>query len=331
MAESCPLLSADLVALLHEAHVDSVEELLLDSAAVVAARSSAGLREAQVNEAVALVAQCCAGIDTNAFQVVTGMGPQHRATGQTDFDNFFAGGLPVGQILELVGPGGVGKTQLCMWLAVRIALRDPNSRVIFISSDNSLDAVRMKSFLPLDTALEDCLGRIQVQYCFDAEALLQYLYETRDAVLANEMGFGRRTEATPSLLIIDSVAPLISPLLTKNPFGHSIIFALRQVLLEIAAASKATVVLTNFTKGKDWGRGGGRSDEFNPVETVTASLGHSWSLVAQMRLWMSSTNEGETSVLTLIGTTQQRACMMHMTTQGLIFRPIESKSKSNKA
>jgi RecA/RadA recombinase len=52
-------------------------------------------------------------------------------------------GLPIGRIVELVGPAAVGKTQLCLWCAVQVAVKHPHRSVLFISSSNSLDGTNV--------------------------------------------------------------------------------------------------------------------------------------------------------------------------------------------
>ena len=96
------------------------------------------------------------------------------------------------------------------------------------------------------------MERIEIVNCFDYDQLLSFLYSLRESVL--EVGRGRKKnfETNISAVIIDSIAPLVQPCISKNPFGHSLMFIIRSLLIDIASTCNSAIVVTNFTLSQDW-------------------------------------------------------------------------------
>lgn len=323
LLSECPLLEERVVRALEAGRVETIGQLMGQTVEAVMKASGLGLEE--VEEAVREAATWYGGQSTDGFQLVTGeLGPQHLPTGRSDCDRFLGGGLPVGQLLELLGPSAVGKTQLSLWLAVQLVRRSQTARVLFISSDCSLDAERMRDFLAPTDPVDSILDRVHVHHCFDADQLMHLLYRVRADLSAQSLGTAAGDPLSLVAVFIDSVAPLIAPCLGKMPYGHSLIFSLRTVLLEIAHASAASIVVTNFTLSKDWSQGrsdaSGMSAASNSgSDTLSWAMGPSWGTVADVRVWMSATNEGDKFLLTMPGIVQ-RTCYMQTAHDGLTFR-----------
>jgi hypothetical protein len=308
--------------------VETIEDLLVESAYNISIRCE-GLAEEEVNKAVLAAHSFFGGTETDAFHVLaTELGVQHHPTGDTEFDGLFGGGLPTGKILEVVGGMGVGKSQLCMWLSASLVAQNENHRVVFISSDNSLDAVRLLSLLPSTLNRQEkefCLARIEVRHCFRWDQLMRSLYQLKDEVSSQALGVGQG-QLVPACVIVDSMASLIQPVLGKMPLGHSLIFSVRSVLLNIATVCNAGVVVTNFTLTGDWQNEKGNA--------LNLAMGASWGTVSHSKLWVTKPegrkftedeeeeeDEDDEAILTLPGIVQ-RACMMKIGDKRLKFLPI---------
>ncbi len=315
-----PLFSAPVLAALKEAGVTTAEELMVSEAGDIAARSGS-LSTQEIMAARSEAASFFGGMRTTGLALaLTELGPQYRATGQADFDQLFGGGLPCCRAVELVGGMGVGKTQLCMWLAAQMVAQDAAATVFFVSSSNAVSAQRLLDLLdgvPRHLRAER-LSRIHLHHCFDAEQLLQTMYTLHDSL--GEAAVGRASIDTHiGAIIVDSVAPLLQPTLGKAPFGHSLIFAFRHVLFECAAASRSAIVLTNFLKGPN--------DRNGPADDALEwTMGPSWGQVPSVRVWLSPAEEGagDAAVVTVScagGGLFQKSCTMHIGRSGLRFVP----------
>ena len=319
-----PLFPVPLLQSLRLVGVTTAEELMVCEAAEIVARSGGDLSLQEVLGARAEAAVFFGGFQSSALAVaLTEQGPRWLETGQPDFDQLLGGGLPCCKPVELVGPMGIGKTQLCMWLAARLVAQDPLATVVFVSSSNSVSAQRLLDLLdcvPSELRAER-LSRIRLHQCHDAEQLMQTMYELHDTLA--EAGIGREVSPAPvAAIIVDSVASLLQPTLGKAPFGHSLIFSFRAVLLDCAAVWQSVIVLTNFVAGpSDRGdRGGGSEDALN------WAMGPSWGQVPSVRVWLSPAEDSlaDAAVVTVSCAAAgffQRACTMHIGRTGLRFVP----------
>ena len=62
-------------------------------------------------------------------------------------DNLLPGGFKTGSVYEVYGLPGVGKSQLCMTLAVSCALEFKGKSVLYIDTKNDLSAERILEIL----------------------------------------------------------------------------------------------------------------------------------------------------------------------------------------
>lgn len=137
------------------------------SAAALAALDSAGLRTcadvlflsenelvqrldlylSEVREVVAAAAAAVLPPPQTALQLLhaSAGSPSALRTGHVKLDEHLRGGLPTGSVSELVGPAGVGKTQLCLTVAARAILdgAERGARVVYVDAEHSFSPVRL--------------------------------------------------------------------------------------------------------------------------------------------------------------------------------------------
>lgn len=115
----------------------------------------------------------------------------------------------------------VSNTQLCLSAAAAVALS--GKAVVIVDTTGGFSAIRLTQLLGQLTSGRDVSQEVQrrtiesVRCCrvFDVHAALQMLEQLRSDGQASEEG-----APSPSLLIVDSVSALLSPLLTtKHPQG----------------------------------------------------------------------------------------------------------------
>ncbi|XP_075308805.1 DNA repair protein XRCC2 [Odontesthes bonariensis] len=122
------------------------------------------------------------------------------------------GGPDHGEVVELYGPEGTGKTELLYHLLCRCVLPEAAGGlevdVVFLDTDYSLDMFRLVSILDgrlnagssaasEDSALRSCLSRLLVVHCSSSSQLLLTLHFL-DTTLSSRPGL--------ALLVIDSVS-----------------------------------------------------------------------------------------------------------------------------
>jgi RecA/RadA recombinase len=82
---------------------------------------------------------------------------QHFLTSKTfycRFDALLNGGLMTGELLEIFGTSGTGKTQLCMTLAANVALY-LKKQVFYIDCKNDFSGTRLHSILQAQSVRDE--------------------------------------------------------------------------------------------------------------------------------------------------------------------------------
>ena len=223
-------------------------------------------------------------------------------------DSLLSGGLATGELLELVGTSGSGKTQLCHFLSASVASSyyfpfhscssshtHDRCLVLYIDTSNSAFASRFCDFSvhfiqkndpslhdssfeqgfasDLPPSMKELLLRIRVRHSFFAEDLLATLKQVEDEL-------DRKEEALLSLrlVVIDSLG---IPMTTSFPFGSSrdsTLSELSNVMKQIAVLHSIAIVFTNYlVVDKD--------------SNLTPALGPFWSSVANTQLLLKKESE----------------------------------------
>uniref|UniRef100_A0A8D2ITC0 RAD51 paralog D n=1 Tax=Varanus komodoensis TaxID=61221 RepID=A0A8D2ITC0_VARKO len=107
------------------------------------------------------------------------------STGIQSLDKLLDSGLYTGELTELVGAPGTGKTQVCLSIAA-CAAQFLKQSVLYVDSTGGVTAARLLQLLELKTEDKqeqaEALQRIQVVRVFDAYRLLDVLQEYRISV-----------------------------------------------------------------------------------------------------------------------------------------------------
>uniref|UniRef100_A0A8D2A348 RecA family profile 1 domain-containing protein n=1 Tax=Sus scrofa TaxID=9823 RepID=A0A8D2A348_PIG len=107
------------------------------------------------------------------------------STGIRSLDKLLDAGLYTGEVTEIVGGPGSGKTQVCLCVAANVA-HSLQQKVLYIDSNGGLTASRILQLLQARTSDEEeqagALQRIQVVRVFDIFQMLDVLQDLRGAV-----------------------------------------------------------------------------------------------------------------------------------------------------
>ncbi|XP_031427152.1 DNA repair protein RAD51 homolog 3 [Clupea harengus] len=203
-------------------------------------------------------------------------------------DSALGGGVPVGKTTEVCGAPGVGKTQLCVQLAVDVqipvCLGGQGGQALYLDTEGSFLVQRAADVAQAavehctllahdheqqaalkDFTVENILSRLWLVRCHDYVELLAHCYLLPDFLTKHP---------EVQLVVIDSIA---------FPFRHDfedfsqrtrLLNGLAQQLIQLATEHSVAVVLTNQMTTKVW----------NGQSKLVPALGESWGHAATQRL-----------------------------------------------
>ncbi|XP_005899746.2 DNA repair protein RAD51 homolog 4 isoform X2 [Bos mutus] len=199
------------------------------------------------------------------------------STGIGSLDKLLDAGLYTGEVTEIVGAPGSGKTQVCLCVAAHVAY-GLQQNVLYIDSNGGLTASRILQLLQARTPDEEeqagALQRIQVVRAFDIFQMLDVLQDLRGAVSQQVSS----SSGTLKVVVVDSVAAVVAPLLGgQQREGLALMMQLARELKTLARDLSVAVLVTNhMTRDRDSGQ-------------LKPALGRSWSFVPSTRLLLDST------------------------------------------
>ena len=246
------------------------------------------------------------------------------AGGTSETGESLGGGLRQGQVTEITGECGSGKTQLCLSAAASAATL--GHRVVFVDTNGVFSAERIKAFHrnfwsdeateeEITAHLDKTLELIAVHDVHDVFTLLHLLDQLQQD--ASEEDDNPEKSDTMGLLVIDSLSLVLAPLLTRaHHQGHTVMTMVAVMLKAIASERKAAVLYTNHTVADSSSTG-----DFNSVgnygahkyhqqqnttrETTTSSLkpalGVRWTSVPHRRLQLSKVNVHQEDEFATVG------------------------------
>ncbi|NXA03752.1 RA51D protein, partial [Sapayoa aenigma] len=197
-------------------------------------------------------------------------------TGSPSLDQLLDSGLYTGEVTELMGAPGSGKTQVCLGIAASVSL-SLKQQVVFLDSTAGFTASRLYQMLRAQTEDEEeqasfpelALQRIQVVRVFDIYEMLSALQELRNRLSQQVLS----STGPLKIVVVDSVSAVIYPLLGgRQSEGLAIMMQLSRELKTLAREFSLAVVVTNQVT-RDSGTG-----------PLKPALGRSWSFVPSTRV-----------------------------------------------
>ncbi|NWV46519.1 RA51D protein, partial [Daphoenositta chrysoptera] len=208
-------------------------------------------------------------------------------TGSPSLDQLLDSGLYTGEVTELMGAPGSGKTQVCLGIAASVSL-GLKQHVLFLDSTAGFTASRLYQMLRAQTEDEEeqarqvlgrlrlcfvpqleALKRIQVVRVFSIYELLSALQELRDRLSQQVVS----STGPLKMVVLDSVSAVIYPLLGgRQSEGLALMMQLSRELKTLAREFSLAVVVTNQVT---------RDSSTGPLKPA---LGRSWSFVPSTRV-----------------------------------------------
>ncbi|PWA24410.1 hypothetical protein CCH79_00011934 [Gambusia affinis] len=334
LAGMCPGLDEDLLRSLRAADIRTVEDLVSSDIEDLAQKCSVSYKALFAIRRVLLAQHTAFPVSGADLYEELLSSTAILSTGNPSLDKLLDSGLYTGEITELTGGPGSGKSQVCFGVAVHIAYHLKQS-VIYIDTTGGFTASRLLQMLQTETNNADeqmeALQRIHTFRLFDVCALLDCLYGLGGGGLhkvrlhkthqphLQELGEGWGGikplqlskcvtfcvevcvggGGSVKVLIVDSVSAVIAPLLGgKQNEGMSLMMEVAAALKTMAKDFSVAVLVTNHVT-----RSG--SGEAQP------GLGVSWSHVPRTRILLERVESGASGrrSATLIKSSRQ-ACLI---------------------
>ncbi|XP_037543166.1 DNA repair protein RAD51 homolog 4 [Nematolebias whitei] len=268
----CPGLDEDLLRSLRAADVRTVEDLVSSDTEELAQKCSVSYKALFAIRRVLLAQHTAFPVSGADLYEELLSSTAILSTGNPSLDKLLDSGLFTGEITELSGGPGSGKSQVCFGAAVHISHHLKQS-VIYIDTTGGLTARRLLQMLQSETTNADeqmeALQRIRVFRLFDVYALLDCLYGLYGGGLQQASVGGGSVKA----VIVDSVSAVISPLLGGKFLseGMSLMMQVAGVLKTLAKDFSVAALVTNHVTRSGSG-------------AVQPGLGVSWSHVPRTRI-----------------------------------------------
>ncbi|KAI3430763.1 hypothetical protein D9Q98_009175 [Chlorella vulgaris] len=210
--------------------------------------------------------------------------PMHLRTSLVQLDAALCGGIPAGSVTEVVGPAGLGKTQLCLQLAVLGCLEREaeGGSVAFIDTEKKFSARRLAQIArerlpqqyPSEEALAGMASRVLV-FCPRTSQELLHTLQTLEATII---------ERRVRLVLLDSVASLARADFAAGslPERQRMLGQQASRLKYLAETFHIPVLVTNQVTTHIGGSFGGGST--GGGGHLTAALGTLWAHAVNTRL-----------------------------------------------
>ncbi|NXD41292.1 RA51D protein, partial [Copsychus sechellarum] len=238
-------------------------------------------------------------------------------TGSPSLDQLLDSGLYTGEVTELMGAPGSGKTQVCLGIAASVSL-GLKQHVLFLDSTGGFTASRLYQMLQAQTEDEEeqaILGRLRLSFVLQLEALQRiqvvrvfHVYEVLSALqeLRDRLSQQVLSSVGPlKMVVLDSVSAVIYPLLGgRQSEGLGLMMQLSRELKTLAREFSLAVVVTNQVT---------RDSSTGPLKPA---LGRSWSFVPSTRVLLES-KEGSWEK----GTSQRAASLAKSPRQVRLLHP----------
>ncbi|KAJ3314162.1 hypothetical protein HDV04_000934 [Boothiomyces sp. JEL0838] len=171
------------------------------------------------------------------------------STGSAELDKILGGGFKLGNVTEVVGLAGIGKTQICMQLCANVQLAPINGKAFYIDTEGSFMASRFsqiaKASLP-DTDLETIMTNVTIAKIYSMQELLASINLLQECLEYDE---------NLKLIVIDSIAfhfrSFVSDLIERTRILNTIAGKLRQLASEFNVAVN-TVNSDCYYKSNDY-------------------------------------------------------------------------------
>ncbi|XP_058830171.1 DNA repair protein RAD51 homolog 4 [Topomyia yanbarensis] len=214
------------------------------------------------------------------------------STGIRGLDLLLEGGLLPGQVLEVCGESGSGKSQLCTSLAINIAQKQKLD-VFYCDTKSDFSARRVHRILTLrnctNQEIQETMKRVKVERIFSPEILIECMENILDQIDNLE---------TLKVIIIDSLPALwyMHQNSKSNCYPLGMLTRLVGLLRKLSSESLIAIVVVNLqVRSSDYlAQNSTRRTIHSKGVTTYPALGKFWETAPTTRILLSKLNNSST-------------------------------------
>ncbi|XP_014786211.1 DNA repair protein RAD51 homolog 3 isoform X3 [Octopus bimaculoides] len=221
---------------------------------------------------------------------------QNIVTFSEKLDSMLSGGIPLGKITEFCGAPGIGKTQMCMQLAVDVQIPEcfggVEGEAIYIDTEGSFIVERLQDIAevtvrhcqnlntegdtPVTFTTDQVLNGIHYFRCRDYVELLAIIHLLSELI---------KDRPKVKLVIIDSIAFHFRHDFEDIRLRTCLLTTIAQSLIQIANKHTLAVVLTNqMTTRINNNSSSSYMNISDTTQNMVPALGESWAHISTIRI-----------------------------------------------
>lgn len=232
--------------------------------------------------------------------------------------------MVTGNIYELCGNVGSGKTQICMTVAVNVCNSHREQTVLYVDTKNDVSGSRILEMVEnrVSDAAEnagDLMNRIKICRVSRADELLSLLHKMADDFRVD----GRRTLGL-RLIVIDSLPrPFFRFLGSDGSERQVLLNNLAAVLRFVAAECHVAVLVTNLVTSWTADHANDEEEGERVAEThrQTPALGKYWAHIPETRIAVKKIENSRDRLMVIVKSTGQpygKTANVSLTTSGAV-------------
>lgn len=199
-------------------------------------------------------------------------------TGNERFNQFLGGGIYTGEITEVSGPAGAGKTQVCLSVVSNLISQTRNTAIYIDTSGNFVASRVTQMITPFkdEQFPERRLMRLKVVNAYDIYNLFNVLVRINHGLHKQEE-FYRKVK----LIVVDSITCLLSPCFGGSQFnfsGPGLMMNIAEQLKILCHEYMLSIMVCNDTVSDENGK-------------VKPALGHNWKYIPSVILYVCKLNQ----------------------------------------
>nr|XP_045599178.1 DNA repair protein RAD51 homolog 4-like [Procambarus clarkii] len=298
----CPALTEDVLSKLHKAGIRNILSFMLKDPELLAMEISVSYKDLQSIRRIIHAHYAAFAVSGDDMLNEAVQRAVVISTGNTNLDTLLGGGLMTGEVMEVCGGWGAGKTSLCVSLAVHAALR-LKMNVLYIDPLGSINSLRLapviEAFSEKLEIVEHALACIKTVAPADIWGVFQALELARQPYLAvrkkdADCGGGDETSSIVTtvgkiqLVIVDSLPSVLTPFLGgQQKQGWGIINQLAAALKSLASEQQLAIVVVNSVVHTNYNNNV-KNQGYNLQTNWKPALGRFWDHVPHVRLFVET-------------------------------------------
>ncbi|KAI3639904.1 hypothetical protein MIR68_002032 [Amoeboaphelidium protococcarum] len=232
------------------------------------------------------------------------LGEEYLITGNVWLDSLFAShGIPRGQLIEVVGEAGCGKSQLAIWTAIQVIKTfDPssNDKVLYVSINKPFPIKRLEHYFSSDQSQQPHLmGKMLIVNCYDTESLLILTSKLGDMVKQDNI----------KMVVFDSIAAVLRYPYDTMADGSSCYVSSQDVILQFASTLQSVTkdkniiaicvnqVSSIIREIPDFNSTAFIPDTISTANQLKPALGDAWQSYVRIQLWVKKAGHGVRQVI----------------------------------